>query len=375
MADSTYLYVYETEAFRRFAIAYARKSRMQVVKEMISDMKMLLLKMLRRIASTPRWVILPLTLGMLLCLLLIPQPAFADFPFQKEINDFLSKTLYAYLGDAAASFFNTSFWMLSRINSDNIISGSFDGLMGTAAANVATMTRNIAESAVKPVANVIFAMMVLVKLLQIASQMDKQGGTMPAVREVFILFVYFAIGTMLINNAASYMQAIFEVGQQLIRNINDQFQVGQEIVNPNIKFTNIVDFGTGAVILIFGVLVVIISVVAAVAVQFMGLMRAFEIYLLTMFAPLPFAFLFYDGTKQWGIGYLKNYASVCLSGAVLIVCTYLFPMVWISYLPQDGAQLQLKDLTWFIPMVASVLLLIIVTLKSGSIASKILGGA
>ena len=56
-------------------------------------------------------------------------------------------------------------------------------------------------------------------------------------------------------------------------------------------------------------LVVIVAYVVALVVSWA---RAIQIYVMAAFSPIPLALVSLDETRQMGVGYLKNFAAVCL---------------------------------------------------------------
>ncbi len=45
------------------------------------------------------------------------------------------------------------------------------------------------------------------------------------------------------------------------------------------------------------------------------------------FAPIPLSLMALDETRQMGVGYLKNFAAVCLAGLIILVLLISFPIV------------------------------------------------
>ena len=47
--------------------------------------------------------------------------------------------------------------------------------------------------------------------------------------------------------------------------------------------------------------------------------RTLQIYIMAAFVPIPISLLALDKTRQMGVGYLKNFAAVCLAGVIILV--------------------------------------------------------
>ena len=50
-----------------------------------------------------------------------------------------------------------------------------------------------------------------------------------------------------------------------------------------------------------------------------------------MLAPIPLSLMALDETRQVGVGYIKNFASVSLAGLVILVLLIAFPIIPVSY--------------------------------------------
>lgn len=306
---------------------------------------------------------------------LAPTPAAAfDIPGIGEFD--FNKMLAGVFSAPILAVFNFTAWILSQINTDSMLTGTFDGMIGTSEHNVASVVINLGNGTIMSAAKTFLAIVVLVRLLEVARRMDQQGGTMPAVREILSLFGFYVVSLLLVSRAPDIMSGLFTALQAIIRSINGS--MGADGL-AKIEFTmpdGIDDLGQMVILFIMGLLMLSFALLGAVIAQVLAVARAIEIYILTMFAPIPMAFLTYDGTRQWGLGYIKNYMAVCLSGAVIIAILYMFPIVFSSFFNASTFNLgDMKTSAWPIQMFACLFVLIISLLKSGSFANKILGGA
>ena len=79
-----------------------------------------------------------------------------------------------------------------------------------------------------------------------------------------------------------------------------------------------------------------------------------------------------------GVGYLKNFASVCLAGVIILVLLVSFPIVLGGLqTASTGSAIvdsQVAGLSYALQYVAMCILLIISLVKSGSWARDIMGG-
>ena len=112
------------------------------------------------------------------------------------------------------------------------------------------------------------------------------------------------------------------------------------------------------------------SSVASIAVNFMALGRGIQIYVESMFAPIPLVLLGFDETRSWGVGYIKNLIAVCLSGTIMLIILRCLPIMMMSVFKTEGFALN----TDIGNVIVIELVAIVGCFKSGSWARDILGG-
>lgn len=351
---------------RERALAHARTSRLETLKASIS-------KLIRWMDAHRALSVLLLTLMVFATSMFMPSTAAAwpwdDFNPVQWINDAIA--------GAAVAMFQGAFGLLKGAADVDKIMGDFNGLLGASNSSFAAYSINIADSVLKTCAHTVLVIVILVQLIKIASQIDRNGGTLPAVRDVFQLFVFMGIFIFLVDNASTLMTGVFDLIQSITRAIDAELDA--ETIKK-LELTVLVgaefsDIAQGLLVLACGLIVYLIAFICSVITRCMAYARAITIYVLTMFSPMAFAFLGMDVTKQWGIGFLKNYIAEALSGCVMVVVLWFFPILFMSFFP-DSMEVSFLDLPEIaLDMVVSSLVLTLLIIRSGSIAQKILGGA
>lgn len=310
----------------------------------------------------------------LLTLFIAPDPAHADII--QDALDGLSNFFGEIFISGAVHILNKSMDIIRNIGGDSLFTGSFDELLGTSDQNFAFYAVKIADNTVRVCANTVLAIVIMVQLVKIASQIDRGGGTLPAVRDVFQLFVFMAIFIFLVNHAAELMQGVFDLVNAISLAINN-FLGSKSSINE-LEFTADPggDVAQGLTMVVMSIVCFFVAMIAFMLAKVMLYARAITIYILTMFSPLAFAFLGLDVTKQWGIGFLKNFIAEALSGAVMLVIIWCFPILVSSFMP-NGNVVSILDETIFLVLniLACCLTLCFLLFRSGAIAQKILGGA
>lgn len=175
------------------------------------------------------------------------------------------------------------------------------------------------------------------------------------------------------------MQAIYEVAKLAIDRVAGLFGAGSQIDLTTVSITT-TDNDVAALLAMLAValiswLVVIVAYVVALVVTWA---RAIQIYIMAAFSPIPLSLMALDETRQMGVGYLKNFAAVCLAGIIILVLLVSFPIV-LGGLNAASAGVPVVDsiiggLSYALQYLAMCILLILSLVKSGSWARDIMGG-
>lgn len=246
---------------------------------------------------------------------------------------------------------------------------SFDGLLaGQGSAHVyATAAQMYGSGVARSVASTLLGLVMLVQLVKI-SQRTEAHATFPAVREVSTLLVACAIYTYLVGHAWDLMSAIFS-------DLSGIWSSWGSDPATHVSSMNITDRNGLAVLLPMLVSTLICSVLVDVATIISMVVvwgRGMQLYFMATMSPLPLALLGIDETRQMGIGFLRNYASLVLGYAALSFVVKLFPTL-----------LQMAIATSFVmggdgemilSITAACILEIILTVKCGSWARDVLEG-
>ena len=55
--------------------------------------------------------------------------------------------------------------------------------------------------------------------------------------------------------------------------------------------------------------------------------RALQLYIMAAFSPIPLSLMALDDTRQIGVGYIKNFAAVCIAGLIILILLVSFPLI------------------------------------------------
>lgn len=288
--------------------------------------------------------------------LLAPQVAWAG------VFDFLSVDL-----DPAGDLLASAAELLNGVTVGGL-TDSFEHLLGDSFGTVKRVFGKVSQGFGYSVLVIVY----LVQLVKIATRMEG-NATLPGVKDVLFLLVFFVIFKHLVDCSLDYIGYIYDEFNRLTIWIGSGGSVsktpsGEIAVTTNViteaRMRALLNEDDGFVVRLLEALVVF---VAAAALQFAAffsvLARSLQAYVLAIFSPIPVAFLGLDDTRGWGIGYLKNFLAICMAGALIMVVVLITPHV-LSAAADSG----------FLALVAACFVCVIAMFKAGGWAQDILGG-
>ena len=312
--------------------------------------------------------------AVVLAALLFPQPAYAGIA--EDINAWLCEQLRGICN----WIFSGQVQVLASIGYDGILSEGFDQMLGNAGGiSMYDIAYGAWENAILPIGCGILSFVFTAQLIKISQRMEG-SQSMPAVREVVFLLVFFAVFLFLIQHSFELCQAVYEVTRLAIERIIALFGAGSQLDLSEVSLVTQEDDVPSLVammlVAVVSWLVVIVAYVVALVVSWA---RCVQIYVYACFAPIPLSLLALDETRQLGIGFLRNFAGVCIAGVVILVVLVSFPIV-LSGLnavsagtgtPVDSV---VGGLSYALQYLAMCVLLILSLVKSGAWARDVMGG-
>lgn len=312
-------------------------------------------------------------LALALCLLL-PRPAYADIA--GDINSWLC----GLLRDLCNWIFSAQVDVLSGIGYDGVLSSAFDSMLGTAGdVTMYDVARGVWEAAILPIGCGVLSLSFTMQLIHISQRMESDTRV-PGVREVVFLLVFFAVFLFLVRNSFDLMGSVYEVVRLAIRRVTDLFGAGGSL---DLSEVSIVTTEDDVASLLAMVVVALVSWVVVIAAYVVALVvswaRALQIYVMAAAAPIPLSVMALEEGRQVGVGYLRNFAAVCLAGLIILVVLVSFPIVLGGLnaasagtgTPVDSV---VGGLSYALQYLAMCVLLILALVKSGAWARDIVGG-
>ena len=311
----------------------------------------------------------------LLALVLIPtQSAYADIA--DDINGWLSDLLR----DAANWMFSKQVEVLKGIGYDGILGADFNAMLTTSGSiSMYDIAHGVWQVAILPIGCGVLSLVFTIKLIQISQRVDG-NASMPGVKEVVFLLVFFAVFLFLIQHSFELMQSIYEVIGIAIDRVIGLFGQGDAL---DVSAVSIVTTDGDIPALLAMLIVSLISWVVVLAAYIIALVvcwaRALQLYIMAAFSPIPLAFMALDDTRQIGVGYLKNFTAVCIAGLIIVILLIAFPLILggiVGVNPGTATPIDAvaNGLTYALQYLAMCILLILSLVKSGAWARDIVSG-
>ncbi|MDO5107426.1 MAG: CD0415/CD1112 family protein [Coriobacteriaceae bacterium] len=314
-----------------------------------------------------------LTVSLLALTIALPTPAFAGIA--EDINAWIC----GVLRDTCNWIFNSQVDMLRGIGVDGVLSADFTQMLGSAGSvTMYDVVRTVWQNAILPIGCGVLSFVFTVQLIKVSQRMDG-NASMPGVKEVVFLLVFFAVFLFLVQNSFEIMQGIYGVAKIAISRTAGLFGTGSELDLSTVSIaTTDDDVAALLAMLVIALISWVVVIVAYVVALVVSWARALQIYVMAAFAPIPISLLALDETRQMGVGYLKNFAAVCLAGVIILVLLVSFPIV-LGGLNAASAGVPVVDsviggLSYALQYLAMCILLILSLVKSGSWARDIMGG-
>ena len=259
-------------------------------------------------------------------------------------------------------------------------------------AGTSQVVSDISDFAVMPVALTVLAIVMMVELNRKASHIEADHQT--GVKLIAAVIFKYIVLVMAVKNSGILLNAI----RALVANVMGDPHLDPEgagvSVNENgaavSAFQASIDKASSVDqvgMLIFLLIPFLVTLAAKATLMIVVLLRFAEIYMLTAFSPLPFAFLGNDETKSFGTSFLRKYVEVCIHGVCIIVSIQVYKGIIATAAGSKSNHSFLEvtsigsddPLAWlvgnYLPILITPVILMMVVLGSGKIAKAIAGNS
>lgn len=189
---------------------------------------------------------------------------------------------------------------------------------------------NVHGIAVKPLTSVVLAVMFTLELARNSTRIeaDRDLGVKIVASTMFkIALVFIAV-----QNAGLFIRMFNQVTQFLMQGVSSQMSyeaTGDGGQLGDLMRDQIRDAGVMGQAALFFLLVIpwLLSQLASVVFTVVLYVRFIELYALTAFQSLPFAFLVHEDTKPIGVGFFKSYARTSVNAVCVFICLVFYQRV------------------------------------------------
>ena len=189
---------------------------------------------------------------------------------------------------------------------------------------------NVHGVAVKPLTSVVLAVMFTLELARNSTRIeaDRDLGAKIVAGTMFKIALVFIAA----QNAGLFIGMFNRVTQFLMQGVSSQmsFEVaGEGGQLGDLMRDQIRDAGVMGQAALFFLLVIpwLLSQLASVVFTVVLYVRFIELYALTAFQSLPFAFLVHEDTKPIGVGFFKSYARTSVNAVCVSVCLVFYQRI------------------------------------------------
>lgn len=189
---------------------------------------------------------------------------------------------------------------------------------------------SVHEVAVKPLTSVVLAVMFTLELARNSTRIeaDRDLGVKIVAGTMFRIALVFID----VRNAGLFIGMFNRVTQFLMQGVSSQmsFEVaGEGGQLGDLMRDQIRDAGVMGQAALFFLLVIpwLLSQLASVVFTVVLYVRFIELYALTAFQSLPFAFLVHEDTKPIGVGFFKSYARTSVNAVCVFVCLVFYQRI------------------------------------------------
>lgn len=319
------------------------------------------------------------TLLLLLTLsLAFPHNAYAAAPWD------IGENIQNLIKDMVISSVNTILDLIQKVtnffDAKAALNTSFDAILtrGHGQSGAYKMVEGM-QTAVIVVGQSILAFALLMQLVKISQKVDG-SATLPVVKEIALLAVFFVVGSYLVNHSFDICTAAYDE----INKLTTAVMKGHDTTSiSGFEFSNDTDIDCGGLIIIWlaWIAAFIASLIGSVLALALIMARAIQLYVMAACSPIPFSLMMFEETRQMGIGFCKNFAAVCLAGTILAILIMIYPalvgdILKASAVASDGGKwvITAGSVGQLIPVISCSFMYIYALIKSGSWARDILGG-
>lgn len=305
-----------------------------------------------------------------------PLPAYAD-----GIDDVINGWFSELFKNAANGCLQTILTVANAFTMDSALTAPFDSITSNGHGQSSAYGVIAAvKTTVIILGQSILSFALLLQLVKIAQRVDG-SATLPMVKEIVMLAIFFIVFSYLVNHSFDICSAAYNEIVKVIKSFLDASVSSDAIAEIGFKEEDNVDIAGYLVVVAVLLMMLIVTFIGTAIAYALVLARGIQLYVMAACSPIPFALLAFDETRQMGIGFCKNFVSVCLAGLIIAVLVTIYPGLMsdaiqgMGVIGDDGKRyISFNAIAAIVPMLGVSLMYIFALFKSGSWARDIMGG-
>ena len=172
-----------------------------------------------------------------LCAALFAFPGTAQASIADDVNSWLCDLLR----DTCNWIFASQVDVLKGIGADGVLSADFTQMLGSAGdVTMYDVVKGVWKGAILPIGCGVLSFSFTLQLIKLSQRMDG-NASMPAVKEVVFLLVFYAVFLFLLQHSFELMQGVYEVTKIAIDRTTELFGSGSELDLAAVSITTTED--------------------------------------------------------------------------------------------------------------------------------------
>lgn len=204
---------------------------------------------------------------------------------------------------------------------------------GQYSSSTQALMNDISATVIMPVATTILVVLFCLELTRVATRTEIGGQTFLQV--AFFTLVKFVMIKIIFENTPVVMAAIYDVFATMASGANRITMTSSTAdpaqVDAFVEKVSDMDLAGQLLLLITLFFAWLVNKGAVIAALGLVVMRFVRLYIFAAFAPVPMAFFATQDTRQFGIGFLRNYGATVLQALVLVLAWAIYHALTASW--------------------------------------------
>lgn len=248
--------------------------------------------------------------------LLMPEAAWAN-----PIADAVDAGVSSVLRDACNMALGFASYIMEGSLDVAYLTAPFDDLFPS----VYPVIQNIYFTIAIPAANIVLAVMLVVGLVKVLSDMGRADAGVDIWR-IIMVFVAYTFMQVAINSSWALMIGMFDMFRSLIVTVS---QVGIDAGAMHAPEIGEDVVGTGWLLLAFLIclLLILVSIAAWGITYGVMLVRCIQVYVMTTFGAFPLAFFVAESGRSIATSFVKRYLALLFSGVIIMLLILMYSAI------------------------------------------------